>query len=98
MKKYILTETQLKSVIDVVMNEAFNGSSNNQILRFADLARFVAASDSHPEQYEMVYDALLNAFIDVYRDEGDEGVVKFFTQGTKIPIEALGHGRYILKY
>ena len=80
------------------MNEVFNGSANNHIMRFTDLARFAANSEDDPDQYEMVYDALLNAFIDVYRDSGDEGVVKFFKEGTKIPIEAMGHGRYMLKY
>lgn len=93
MKKFILTESQFQMVIDHVLEEKLISEQRYQILRLKNLAELVSRLD--PDNLDIK--TLLDIFIDVYRDEGDKGVINLFKSATDLDLEDMGHGRYMLK-
>jgi len=91
MKKYIFTESQIKSVVDNIMNEQLMLEQRGQILKLKDLADMCSRTKAGD------YETFLQIFIDVFKDEGDQGVINLFKSATNLKIEDMGYGRYMLK-
>lgn len=92
MKKYILTETQLQSIIDNELNEQTIKEQRGQILKLKDLAEISSRvlAGGHLETLRQI-------FVQVFKDEGDQGVINLFRSATKLELEDMGHGRYMIK-
>lgn len=93
MKKYIFTESQVKTIIDHTINEGIMSEQRDKIYKLPDLAELVSRMGE-----ELDYDTLLAIFVEVFRDEGDEGVIKLFRSATNLDLDDFGHGRYVIKY
>jgi hypothetical protein len=90
MKKYIYTETQIKTVIDSIMNEHIIKEQSLDLLKLKDLAELVSRLGYEKE-------TLLKMFIEMYRKEGSEGVIRIFNSATDLDLEDFGYGRFHLK-
>jgi hypothetical protein len=90
MKKYICTETQIKSVIDSIMNEHIIKEQRLDLMKLKDLTELVSRLGYEKE-------VLLKIFIEMYRKEGSEGVIKVFKSATNLDLEDFGYGRFNLK-
>ena len=90
MKKYIYTESQLKNVLDHLLNEEVMAEGFGQVLKLKDLAEIASRTGND-------YETLLKIFINFFKDEGDQGVIRLFKSATDLDIEDMGYGRYMLK-
>ena len=91
MKKYIYTETQIKSVIDSLMTEQVIEEQQLHLLKLKDLAEMVS-------RLGVDYDIMLQIFIDTYKKEGSEGVIRIFNSATDLDLEDFGYGRFHIKH
>jgi len=87
MKKYILTESQVKGLVKNLINEDVQDVN---FLKLKDLAELVSRMGMEKE-------TLLKIFIDMYRNEGTEGVIKLFNSATNLDLEDFGYGRFRVK-
>lgn len=90
MKKYILTETQVQRLIHHVMQEEELQEMRGQVLKIKDLAEIASRTG-----YD--YKTVLDIFVKVFKDEGDQGVMELFKSATDLELEDMGHGRYAIK-
>lgn len=90
MRKYIFTESQIKSVVDDSILEERLLREFGEVYNLAELAEVIARTG---------YDeaTLLAVLQDVYREGGDEEVIKLFKASTQIDIESVAKGRYVFK-
>lgn len=93
MKKFIFTETQLKNVIDDVINKQLMTEQYNCELRLHDLSEILSRTGSGDRE------TFLSILQDVLKSEGHYGVVEFFNEGNRgdVEIEYLGHNVYAIK-
>ena len=93
MTKYIFTETQIKSLVGSIINEQNIKEQQQELslLKLKDLAELVSRMGMEKE-------TLLRMFIDMYRKEGSEGVIRLFNSATDLEIEDFGYGRFQVKH
>jgi len=93
MIKYIFTETQIKSLVGSIINEQNIKEQQQELslLKLKDLAELVSRMGMEKE-------TLLRMFIDMYRKEGSEGVIRLFNSATDLEIEDFGYGRFQVKH
>jgi len=98
MKKYIFTETQIKTMVDTIINEQTIAEQLDQLLTIRDLAVMMARVYDNEESKEDSANMIHKILNRAYRQGGDEHVVELFKSGTKINIEPMGQAKYQLKY
>lgn len=91
MRKYILTEGQMDFLVNRVIIKNQMIMESHRILNLRDLAEILARTETADE------DMMFELVRDVYKDEGDEGIIKLFQDHVGIEITDLSHGRYIIK-
>lgn len=90
MRKYILTEAQVRKLIDgVVLQESILKESHD-VYNLEGLAEILSRTG---------YDELilLEMLKELYRNGGDEEIIKTFKKSTGIDIENVAKGRYVFK-
>ena len=96
MKKYIFSESQVKRLVDEVVNEHIITEQRDKILKIRDLAEIL--SRLYPDdQKEMTEDIFHTVLIKAYRRGGDEYVMELFKDGSDLTLELMGRGRYRIK-
>jgi hypothetical protein len=90
MKKYIFTESQITKVIDNIVMEKNVLKESHEVYNLAGLAELLARTGNDEE-------TLLEILKDVYKADGDEGVIKLFKAASGSDIKNVGNGRYIFR-
>ena len=90
MKKYILTENQIKNLIDSILLSESSLSGSHEVYNLIELAEVLSRTGWDEE-------SLLMALQDVFRGGGDEGVINLVSSGTGIDIEAVSKGHYVFR-
>jgi len=93
MKTYIFTEDQIQGVVNSLIYEHILKEQNDNLnlLKLNDIAEIVA-------RLGMDQKVLLKIFIDMYRKEGSEGVIRLFNSATDLELEDFGYGRFHIKH
>jgi hypothetical protein len=91
MKKYIFTETQIKRVVDMIVNEQTTLNEQHEILTLRDLATLLARSEG--TDMKMMFELLH----DEYKNGGDPAIIKLFHDYSGVDLTDISHGHYILK-
>lgn len=91
MKKYFITENQLRGIVDNLIIEEKLLKEHDEVYNLSDLAEVMSRTGYDEE-------TLLKVLQDIYREGGDEEVIKLFKASTQIDIESVSKGRYIFKF
>jgi hypothetical protein len=90
MKKYILTENQIKNLVDNLMLSESVLKESNEVYNLVELAEVLGRTGWDEE-------SLLLALQDVYKGGGDDGVINLVKLGTGIDIKAVSKGHYVFR-
>lgn len=88
MIKIIITEGQVKKLINKTINEIEN---NSEILSLRDLAEIIS-------RIGVDFDTVFYILRYAYKYYGDERVIELFKHGTNLKIEPISRGKYIIVY
>ncbi len=84
--KYIITDVQIKRML----SESHHGS---EILTIHQLAELLSRLGPAFE-----YDTMVNILKDIFREGGDDAIIKSFKDSTGIDLDVFKTGQYVLKY
>lgn len=90
MKKYIFTESQLQSVLNHELNEQILAEQRGQFLKIKDLAEISSRMGLDEK-------TMFQVFMSIFKNEGDDGLIKAFKDVTDLELEDMGYGRYQIK-
>lgn len=92
MKKYIITEDQVKRIIDILVDDQLTLTEQHRdILSLADVAELISRTGND-------YNTLLEILQDEFRDKGDEGVQELFKEATGVELDVISTGKYVIKF
>jgi len=90
MKKYILTENQIKNLIDSILLKESVLKESHEVYNLVELAEVLARTGWNEQ-------SLLWALQDVFKGGGDDGVINLVKLGTGIDIMAVSKGHYVFR-
>ena len=88
MKKYIFTESQVKTLVNNIIECNDVLLENQEVYNLEGLAEIL----SRTGRDEIT---LFDILKDLYRHGGDEAIIKTFKESTGIDIKDVGKGRYV---
>lgn len=90
MKKYILTETQVRTLVNKIIEHNSVLKEEQEVYNIEGLAEVLSRTGFDET-------VLVDVLKELYRQGGDDAIIKTFKQSTGIDIEDVGKGRYVFK-
>lgn len=90
MRKYIFTESQIKSVIDNIVLEEKILNESDGIYNLAGIAEIIARIGIDEE-------TMLDVLKNIYQSGGDEAIQKLVKDHAGFEIEPVSKGHYVIK-